>query len=146
MISVDTQRILVTLRDLGAGIVQASAFALRDTIKAAYDDAKGTTLWHDRTGATRQSINATYTSRTGRVTAGGVAKLLENGTRAHQIRATRARVLRFTQNGTTVFRKRVWHPGTTARPFMRHARDYAQKVADYAADYYLRFALEKAAA
>jgi hypothetical protein len=41
-----------------------------------------------------------------------VAAMLDRGTRPHEIRARRARALRFRAGGRTVFARRVMHPGT----------------------------------
>jgi hypothetical protein len=43
------------------------------------------------------------------------------GTPAHEIRARRARALRFEAGGQILFRKRVWHPGTRANNFLARA-------------------------
>lgn len=43
------------------------------------------------------------------------------GTPAHEIRARRAKALRFEAGGQILFRKRVWHPGTRANNFLARA-------------------------
>jgi hypothetical protein len=46
----------------------------------------------------------------------------EFGSRPHEIRAVNAKYLRFRgTSGEWVFRKRVWHPGTSPRPFIMPA-------------------------
>lgn len=46
---------------------------------------------------------------------------IHEGTRPHEIRPRRAKALRFTIGTRVVFARRVWHPGTTANPFLRDA-------------------------
>lgn len=46
-------------------------------------------------------------------------KMLEKGTRPHDIRPIRAKALRFTVGGDVRFAKVVHHPGTKPMPFMR---------------------------
>lgn len=48
-----------------------------------------------------------------------------DGTPAHEIRARRKKYLRFVMDGQVVFRKRVWHPGTTGTLFLTMALPYA---------------------
>jgi len=48
-----------------------------------------------------------------------------DGTRPHEIRARRRKSLRFMVDGQVVFRKRVWHPGTTGTLFLTMALPYA---------------------
>lgn len=53
-----------------------------------------------------------------------------DGTRPHEIRAKRTRPnphLRFIQNGTVRFAKRVWHPGTAPDNFMLRALPAARR-------------------
>ena len=49
------------------------------------------------------------------------ALYVHEGTRAHVIRPKNAQALRFNVGGREVFAKRVDHPGTKARPFLRNA-------------------------
>ena len=48
-----------------------------------------------------------------------------DGTAPHEIRARRKKALRFVLNGQVVFRRRVWHPGTTGTLFLTMALPYA---------------------
>lgn len=43
------------------------------------------------------------------------------GTRPHEIRPHRAKVLRFEVEGRIAYAKRVWHPGFPPQPFFREA-------------------------
>lgn len=49
------------------------------------------------------------------------ALYVHEGTRPHVIRPKNAQALRFNVGGREVFAKRVDHPGTKARPFLRNA-------------------------
>lgn len=46
------------------------------------------------------------------------ALMHHQGTRPHQIRATKAKALRFQQRGVVVFRHSVMHPGTKPNPYL----------------------------
>jgi hypothetical protein len=83
-----------------------------------------------RTGATQ----AATSGKVIRTRSGGVVRLrnpkphartLEGGSRAHVIRARRAKALRFSSNGRLVFAKSVQHPGTKPYRFLSRARDTA---------------------
>lgn len=54
-----------------------------------------------------------------------ISLIHHNGSRAHEIRPRRAKVLRFVQNGRVRYAHRVWHPGT--RP-NRYLTDNLPKV------------------
>lgn len=46
------------------------------------------------------------------------ASYVEEGTKAHEIRPRKARMLRFESGGAAVFARLVRHPGTSSSPFM----------------------------
>lgn len=97
--------------------------------------AKQTTTFKDRTGRLRNSIQrGQRTTWAHFVKAGGpgarYALFVEAGTKPHEIKARRAKFLRFEQNGQVVFRKRVWHPGTKPARFMQSARDASEERAE----------------
>lgn len=129
---------------LQAGLHQAAQLALRDTIKVAVDEAKGTTLWKDQRPLTRSTIHAEVGQGKGRLIAGGASRFLEDGTRPHRIIAVNGRALRFMVNGNQIFRRAVNHPGTAPRPFLAYARDRAAIAASYAADLYVSYAIAHA--
>lgn len=105
--------------------------ALKRTAELAAAFAKVTTLYRSRTGALRSSIKHSAVAFHGRTSANAKhAVYVEEGTRPHEIRARRKKVLRFVQNGTVRFTPRVFHPGTKARPFMQQARDRAEPIFD----------------
>lgn len=96
--------------------------------------ARSTTTFKDRTGNLRNSITRGEKSTWALfVKAGGqgarYAIFIEAGSRPHEIKARRARFLRFEQDGQIVFRKRVFHPGTKPARFMESARNAADELA-----------------
>lgn len=141
-VSVDTKAARAGLAMLHAGILQAAGLALQAGIKAAEGSAKSTHRWKDKTGGTRASIRGERTSYDrGFVMAGGAARLLESGTRAHIIQGRPT--LRFVVNGQVVFARMVHHPGTAARPFMAEARMVGEQAIDYAAEYFVNEAIQR---
>ncbi|OPG13749.1 hypothetical protein B1L11_06465 [Microbispora sp. GKU 823] len=51
---------------------------------------------------------------------------VEYGTKPHEIRARNAKALHWVDDeGNDIFRKRVWHPGTSPQPYMRPAFEKA---------------------
>jgi hypothetical protein len=104
--------------------------ALELTAEASIIYAKTTTLFKRRTGALHSSLKPRIFGNTrARVSAdGGHAHFIENGTKAHWIpksNSGKRKMLRFMWNGEIIFRRRVWHPGTKARPFMKAAQAQA---------------------
>lgn len=99
------------------------------TVQVAFK-ARSEHRWKDRTGTTRASITRaivnTRRGATGIVKAGENAARLNFGTRAHRIEARNVRFLKFEQNGQTVFRRSVWHPGTRPDPFLDSAAAFAK--------------------
>ncbi len=131
---IDGTKVIAALEDLKAGLVQAQAQALRTSIKEAAAHAKRTTLFKDRTKATRESIAAQFISNSaGKIFAKGMAVFLENGTKAHRIEAGKrkgskgrgrwrnGKLAFVSKSGEMMFRSSVNHPGTTPRPFMHEA-------------------------
>lgn len=144
-VTFDSAATFRALETLGAGLYNAAAQALSAAMDATQADAKATTLFKDKSGATRSSIKAQRgVMLTGTVSAGGVSTFLENGTRPHEIRANRAGALRFVINGRTVFARVVHHPGTAERPFMRHARDVGERTLEYGLDFFVTEAIQRA--
>lgn len=113
------------LRDLGAGLQNNMSQAIRIATDAAYRDAKGTTLFKDRTGDMRGEIGESVDGLRGKVFRGRKRYMgfVANGTVAHVIEGRNGGKLAFTMNGQMMFRRRVNHPGTAPRPFMQHAYD-----------------------
>jgi hypothetical protein len=141
-LTVDARATLSGLELLAAAIVQAAGFAMRDAVKATEASEKATTLFRDRSGTTRGSIRGEVVGyQSGFVSAGGSARLLDSGTRAHIIRGNP--FLAFQINGSTVIRRMVHHPGTAPRPFVRVARAVGEQVLDYAASFYIGEAIRR---
>lgn len=75
-----------------------------------------------RTGNLQRSIrrrNATLRRAT--VVGHYSANFVDAGTKAHVIRPKRAKRLRFTSGGNTIFAKKVNHPRVRARPFKKES-------------------------
>ena len=120
-----------TRNDLSAAVRQL----LGQLASAAYLHARATKSFKDRTGNLRNSIQRGERSPWALfVKAGGpgarYAKFVEEGTKAHEIRARRATFLRFEKDGEVVFRRRVFHPGTKPTRFMQSARNVAEALAE----------------
>jgi hypothetical protein len=100
-----------------------------------------------KTGNTARTIRLVSVTRTAATTeVRGAGPYLESGTKAHEIRPRRAKVLRFgasgvsrtlggrvrtgaaRQAGAFVFAKVVRHPGTKAQPFMVPGAEAAMKA------------------
>lgn len=141
---VSAGRTVESLRILNAAIHSAAQLAMRDAVTASTQDAKATTLWRDRRPLTRSTIKPTVGHFRGEVRADGAAHFLEWGTKPHIIKGRNGGMLHFFVNGVEFFRRRVRHPGTKERPFMRQARERGEITAAYAADYYTAYAIEHA--
>lgn len=75
-----------------------------------------------KTGKTRASIRVKNASmRKAAVEAKGGARFLEAGTKAHIIRPKRFRALKWNASGQPMFAKKVNHPATKAKPFLRRS-------------------------
>lgn len=103
----------------------ASRAELREASRQVVNRAK--VLVPVRTGRLRSSIRAEpprFFSLRGVVSVGSdleYAGFVNDGTRPHVIRPRRAKALRFTVGGRTVYATVVNHPGTRARPFLDRA-------------------------
>jgi len=123
--SVDASQLRELSADLqhaaGPGVAQAAHQWVVDLARATQQQAQAKAP--RRTGALAASITVTYTSPT-RAEVGPAVFYgadVEFGTRAHPITARRAKALVFTVHGTTVYARRVHHPGSRAEPFMAPA-------------------------
>ena len=124
MISVDIDR-----SDLDRAAVRFLTELAQGAQKAATAEAEATReriasglYWTNRTGKTGQSfrVEAGVETLSATLTSGSkVARFLLNGTPPHVIQARRRDALAFVVNGTQVFRRRVNHPGTKARPYLQ---------------------------
>jgi len=75
------------------------------------------------TGHLKNTIGVDFTDDGKTFEAGPTASYgahIEYGTRPHEIRAVHAKALHWVdEQGNDVFRRRVWHPGTSPHPYMR---------------------------
>lgn len=140
---VDSKAAREALSELGAGIQQAASLALKAAVKASEESVRGTSLYRDRTGATRASLTSAVSGLTGSVSSGKSTRFLEFGTRPHVIEARGGGMLRFVMSGQVMFRRRVQHPGTSPRPFMQVAQAIGWQAADYAGEFYADFAIHR---
>lgn len=144
------------MKDISQAVPDAAAFdrevvvglqrAVSHTVTTTVAKARSQHRWQDRTYATRGSIDGEVadnaTGATGGMQAGKIAIYMNDGTRPHPIVATRAKALRFTMGGGTVFRRSVNHPGTKADPFLEVAQDFADEELQAAVDAAVEQALE----
>lgn len=131
---VNASETIDNLAEMRAGVVAAVELALKLLAAHAAAHARATTTFKDRTGRLRNSVRTGHPSKwTTFVKVGGdrapYAQFIENGSKAHEIVARNARVLRYVQNGQVFFRRRVWHPGTRPTRFMQSARDATEDLA-----------------
>lgn len=105
-------------------ILDVARVQLYEVARVAYRNARDTTLFRDRTGELRGSIDiidkGAYWKRV--VAPAKHAGFIEGGTKAHVIRPKHAKLLRFYVGGNVVFAHKVNHPGTAKRPFMENAK------------------------
>lgn len=136
-------RLFEQMRDLGAGIQNNVSQAIRVATDAAYQDAKATTLFKDRTGELRGSIGESVDGLKGRVWRGRKKYFgfVANGTKPHMIVGNP--FLSFVWKGARVFFRYVNHPGTVARPFMQHAYEVGQRVLDAQGDRFVDAAIRR---
>lgn len=126
-----------TVRDLDkvkTDAVAAVRQVLGQLAALAAAHARATTAFTDRSGNLRGSIERGQKSTWAHfVKVGGrkarYAHYIESGSEPHEIKARRAKFLRFEQGGRVVFKKRVYHPGTKPARFMESARNVAEAVA-----------------
>ena len=123
-------RLSVDILNFGNRAIDNIVKAQSDTAYVIQQDAK--MLAPEDTGAYKESIElgetqvnngvittSVYTDVTVTTLSGtsyNLGRLLEEGTRPHEIRATNAQALHFTIMGNDVFVKSVLHPGTVAQP------------------------------
>jgi hypothetical protein len=110
-----------------------TSLALRRTAEAAATYARLSKQYKSHTYGLRKSIHTKPGKLDATVVADApYAHFVENGTKRHPIEpkdrgsSPRQRQwLRFEVNGQMVFARKVDHPGTYARPFMREAQERA---------------------
>lgn len=106
--------------ELCSVVVRKTGF---DTVAGAQD------LVPVDTGHLKNTIGVDFTDDGKTFEAGPTASYgahVEYGTDPHEIRPRHAKALHWVDaDGNEVFRKRVWHPGTSPRPYMRPAFEKA---------------------
>lgn len=105
--------------------------ALERTVEIATAYARTSRLYKSHTGRLRESIKGFVINGMGGTTGlmpqarvearAPYAKFVHDGTPPHEIEARRKKSLSFIWNGQRRFFRRVFHPGTMERPFMREA-------------------------
>lgn len=135
----DLSCIVKTLKDVEVKTTAGFRTALKQTAEDMAKDAKDNVRRNSyKTGALHKSINTVYrkqgTQAIIQATANH-ASFVENGTRAHTIKAKSAKVLAFNSGNKMVFAKSVKHPGTKAKPFMepafnRNIPNYIKRLED----------------
>lgn len=90
--------------------------------------ARSNASWTDRTGNTRRAIHGGADKLNNGATIylahGSIVGLyMEEGTAPHVIRPKNKKALRFTVGGSTIFAKKVNHPGIKARPIVEPTAD-----------------------
>lgn len=103
-------------------LAQGAQRATKDEAEATRERIASGLYWTNRTGKTGQSfrVEPGVESLSSTLASGSkVARFILNGTQPHVIQARRRDALTFVVNGTQVFRRRVNHPGTKARPYLQ---------------------------
>ena len=123
MSNIDAKDALRTLATIERRILNAARIGISDVAKIAYRSARETSLFKDRTGELRGTLDivdtGAYTKRL--IARAKHSVYVEKGTKAHEIVARAGGVLRFVIGGRVVYARRVNHPGTQPRPFMDNA-------------------------
>jgi hypothetical protein len=122
-VRVDGSETLRDLRTLERRILDVARVQLYEVARVAYRTARDTTLFRNRTGELRGTLDiidkGAYWKRL--IAPANHAKFIEYGTKAHVIRPKRGKFLRFYVGGNVVYARKVNHPGTAKRPFMENA-------------------------
>lgn len=126
-----------TIKDLArvqGDVLAAVRQVLGQLAALAYQQAKATTSFKDRSGKLRGSFQRGQKGPWAQFVAVGgrsapYALFIEAGSKPHEIRPRKAKFLRFEQGGQVRFAKRVYHPGTKPARFMQAARDNAAGLA-----------------
>jgi len=141
----NTDALAAAVDRLKAELPKASREAVLATAQESLARISKPSYWQGRTGKTAKSFSARVTSDyASTVTSGSpVAAFLNDGTRAHIIAAKGSGFLRFVQNGSVRFARRVRHPGTKVLNYEATEQREGQKdLADYG-DSALRRAVER---
>ena len=118
---VDTSGFLAAWGRLQGDISHGYSDAMRDAVAIAARNARESSLFKNRSGETRGTIQSNEFGAYGEVRMGGAAVFLESGTKPHVILPKTGNLLRFVMAGQVIFARKVNHPGTQPRPVMKNA-------------------------
>lgn len=123
MTTIDVSEALRNLTTIDRRVQDTARLGISDVAKIAYRAAKETTLFKDRTGELRGTLDIVDTGAYAKrvIARAKHGRYIESGTKAHVILPKNAPMLRFVIGGRVVFARRVNHPGTAKRPFMENA-------------------------
>lgn len=130
----NTTALAAAVERLKGEIPSASRDAVQATAQESLARITKPSYWQGRTGKTAKSFSARVTSDySSTVTSSApVAAFLNDGTRPHVIAAKGSGFLRFVQNGSVRFARRVQHPGTKAINYEAAEQREGQKdLAEY---------------
>lgn len=125
MIRVDASEQVRSFERLREKLKEGALRILDETAKNTAQWVKHTTKFKSRTGELLKSVRASRPSTFHRFVVAGAkhAGWVENGTRPHPIAAKNGKFLRFQQNGSWRYARRVMHPGTKPAHFMKEVAD-----------------------
>jgi hypothetical protein len=128
-IRLDSTALRSWLQSRAQYVKQAVSIAVQQAGERAAENARLTPLFKDgKRAATRGTIKFRMAGSSGKLIARGASHFLEWGTKAHVISPKKGKMLRFAVAGNMVFARKVQHPGTRPRPFMRDAREVGARA------------------
>jgi hypothetical protein len=123
MTKIDASECLRNLATIERRVLDSARVGMAEVAKIAYRSAKESTLFNDRTGEMRGTMDivdlGAYKKRL--IFRAAHAKWVNDGTRAHLIMAKPGGLMRFVIGGRVFFAKVVHHPGTAKRPILENA-------------------------
>lgn len=131
MLRINGDAFRFSLEKLQLEFREAVGDALREAARAALENAQATDAFKDRTGKlragtkTRVFVSAYEAQITNSVP---YARIVERGSKAHEILPSKKKALRWVQNGAVRFARRVWHPGTAPTRFLQRAAEHGAAV------------------
>ncbi len=123
MTTIDASEFLRNLATIERRVLDSARLGMAQVVKVAYRSARESTLFKDRTGELRGTMDivdrGAYSKRL--VFRAKHAKYVNDGTKAHVILPVNAPFLRFVIGGRVIFARKVNHPGTAKRPILENA-------------------------
>ena len=134
MFRVEASDCLRNLKSIERRILDVVRIGIGTAVKVAYRNVRESTLFKDRTGELRGTLDIIDTGAWSKrlIAPAKYAKYVNDGTKPHVILPKNGGFLRFVIAGRVIFAKKVNHPGTAKRPFMENAADaggQAMKIA-----------------